>query len=193
MAKQDGEQKTAQGQDPQAKPTSDQGEGAEARDPASGEEQKERQDSGEQKRSEGGEQRRQGEGDQKGQEKRPSRVEWVVGIACTLLVLSAAGYLAYRALSGPELPPMVTIRVERVLPTAGGGYLVEIKAVNEGSGTAANLMVEGSLMRDTVVVEKSTATIQFVPAETEREAGLYFSKNPRQYRLEVRPTGYDRP
>lgn len=139
----------------------------------------------------------QGEGDngrEQGQEQqRPSTAEWVVGIVCALVVLTAVGYLFYQALSGPSTPPMITVRVEQVVPMRSGGYLVEIRARNEGSGTASSLHVEGTLMRDTTAVEKSTATIGFVPGETEREGGLFFTKDPRKYRLEVRPTGFDRP
>lgn len=127
-----------------------------------------------------------------GRKQQPSRVEWVVGIACTVVVLTAVGYLFHQALIGPSLPPMVAVQVERVLPMPGG-YLVEIRAVNEGSSTASDLMVEGALMRDTTVVEKSNATLDFVPAGTARDGGLFFTRDPRQYRLEVRPTGYDRP
>jgi uncharacterized protein (TIGR02588 family) len=136
---------------------------------------------------------KQGGGTQQGEQKQePSRAEWIVGIACAVVVLAAVGYLFYQAVSRPSLPPMVTLHVERVVPMRSG-FLVEIRAINEGSTTAANLMVEGALMRDTVAVEKSTATISFVPAGTEREGGLFFTQDPRQYRLEVRPTGFDRP
>lgn len=135
---------------------------------------------------------RQGGGSQGEQKQQPSRAEWIVGVVCAVVVLAAVGYLFYHALSGPSLPPMVTVRVERVVPMRSG-FLVEIRAVNEGSSTAATLMVEGALMQDTTAVEKSNATIDFVPAGTERDGGLFFTKDPRQYRLEVRPTGFDRP
>ena len=133
-----------------------------------------------------------GEGQQRQQTEKPSTAEWVVGIFCALVVLAAVGYLFFEALTRPSLPPMVAVQVERVVPMRSG-FLVEFRAINEGSSTAANLMVEGTLLQDTTTVEKSTATIDFVPAETEREGGLFFSRDPGAYRLEVRPTGYDRP
>ena len=133
-----------------------------------------------------------GEGQQRQQKENPSRAEWVVGIFCALVVLAAVGYLFVEALTRPSLPPMVTVQVERVLRMRSG-FLVEFRAINEGSSTAAHLIVEGTLLQDTTTVEKSTATIDFVPAETESEGGLFFSRDPRAYRLEVRPTGYDRP
>lgn len=147
----------------------------------------------------GGSERGESQGKQDGsgepgrEKQQPSRAEWVVGIVCAIVVLAAVGYLFYEALSGPSTPPMITVRVEQVVPMRSGGYVVEIRARNEGSSTASSLHVEGTLMRDTTTVEKSSATINFVPAETEREAGLFFTKDPRKYRLEVRPTGFDRP
>ena len=121
-----------------------------------------------------------------------SRSEWVVGIGSALLVLALVGFVVYEAFSGTEGPPIVTLRVERVLPAAGG-YVVEVGAYNEGGSTAKTLSIKGTLKRDTMTVETSTASISYVPAETEREAGLFFSKDPRKYRLDVRPMGYDRP
>lgn len=147
-------------------------------------------DSGGQQNAVGGNQGQESSRERK--KERPSRAEWVVGAICSAVVLVAVGYLFFRALSGPSLPPIITVHAERIFP-AGQGYLVEIRVVNEGSETAATVMVEGSLIRDTVAVEKSTATIDFVPAGTERRGGLFFTRDPARYRLEFRPTGFDRP
>ena len=43
------------------------------------------------------------------------------------------------------------------------------------------------------VVEKSSTTIQWVPAHAERQGGLFFSRNPLDYELKLRPQGYERP
>jgi uncharacterized protein (TIGR02588 family) len=122
----------------------------------------------------------------------PTTTEWVVGIGSTLLVLALLGFVIYTAVSGTDSPPVVAVRVERVFPVPGG-YMVEVAAYNEGGTTAAALTIEGTLKQDTVTVETSTATISYVPAETEREAGLFFTQDPRRHTLEVRPLGYDRP
>jgi uncharacterized protein (TIGR02588 family) len=141
-----------------------------------------------------GEPHRQQNGGRSGQvtQAGPTTSQWVIGIASTLLVLGLLGFVVYEALSGTDLPPLVTLRVERVL-SAPGGYIVEVAAFNEGGTTASALMIEGTLKQDTMTVETSTATISYVPAETEREAGLFFTQDPRRYKLELRPKGYDRP
>lgn len=188
------------GQEPHRSTSPEGSEHAQARDQgqehASGGEQKAQQGSDKNESSQGERQEKQGKGGKNGQgqqKEKPSRAEWVVGTLCSVVVLAAVAYLFYQALSGPSLPPMVTVQVERVVPMRSGGYLVEIRAVNEGSSTTSNLMLEGALMQDTTAVEKSTATLDFVPAGTARDGGLFFTRDPRQYRLVVRPTGYDRP
>ena len=122
----------------------------------------------------------------------PTRTQWVVGIGSTILVLVLVGLVVYEARSGTTTPPIVALQVERILPVPGG-YVVEVGAYNEGGSTAKSLSIEGTLKRDTVTVETSTASISYLPAETEREAGLFFTRDPRKYRLDLRPMGYDRP
>ncbi|HEY0673818.1 MAG TPA: hypothetical protein VGD27_16185, partial [Longimicrobiales bacterium] len=75
----------------------------------------------------------------------------------------------------------------------GSGYVVEIAIRNVGETTAADLTIEGELLQDTVAVETSTLTIPYVPEQAVREAGLFFRHNPNDYKLEIRPMGYDRP
>ncbi len=126
------------------------------------------------------------------EESEPTLSEWVVGIASTLLVLALAGFVVWDAYRATRSPPIVTLRVERILAVSGG-YVVDVGVYNEGGSTAKALAIQGTLKRDTVTVETSTATLSYVPAETEREAGLFFTRDPRQYKLELRPMGYDRP
>ena len=144
--------------------------------------------------SEQGQKGRKQEGDRLEDEKGtgPTRIQWVVGIGSTLLVLALLGFVVYLAIEGTNRPPVIQVRVERVLE-ARNGYVVEVGVYNEGGITAAALNIEGTLKQDTITVEKSNATISYVPADTEREAGLFFTKDPRKYKLEVRPVGYDHP
>jgi uncharacterized protein (TIGR02588 family) len=124
--------------------------------------------------------------------RQPSRAEWIVGTVCSVVVLFAVAYLFYEGLTRPSLPAMIGVEVAGILPMTEG-FLVEFTARNEGTRTAADLVVEGSLLRVDSVVETSTATLQFVPGRAERSGGLFFSKDPSEYRLEVRPTGFDQP
>lgn len=127
-----------------------------------------------------------------GDRAQPSRWEWLTAAVSTILVLGVIGFMGYQALSTPDVPPLIAIEMDSVM-VGGQGYLVEFRARNSGQRTAASLLVEGELRADTGLVEKSEATIDYVPAQGHRRGGLYFSNDPRRYRLEIRPKGYDRP
>lgn len=127
-----------------------------------------------------------------GKRDRTSPLEWVVAGISTLLVLGAVTFLLYGALGSPETPPLITLEVESVLPV-GGSYLLEFRAHNRGGETAAGLVVEGEIRSDTGVVEKSQVTVDYVPARGSRKGGLFFTRDPRAGRLEIRPLGYSRP
>ena len=135
--------------------------------------------------------------------KEPSKLEWAIGGLSMLVVLTGIGFLVYEAWTGTSLPPMVGIRIDRTIETPNG-YVVEVTAANGGGTTARSVTIEGQLLEPASgsggsgqagarVVEKSSATLQWVPAHAERRGGLFFSRNPADYELHVRPLGYDAP
>ena len=130
--------------------------------------------------------------DPKEPERGTSPWEWVAAALSAVLVIATVGTLAYDAVGEPSGPPLVEVRVERTVAT-GSGYLVEFRATNRGYSTAAGVVVEGELRGDSGSVERSQATLDYVPAEGSRQGGLFFSRDPARYLLEVRPLGYTRP
>lgn len=121
-----------------------------------------------------------------------SASEWIVAALSAVLVLGAIGFMLYEAASEPASPPDIIIQVDSIVRT-GTGYVVEFEARNRGQTTAAGLTISGELRSDTGTVATSDVTIDYVPADGTRRGGLFFSENPRLYRLEIRPEGYDRP
>ena len=121
-----------------------------------------------------------------------SRWELIAAGVSALTVGGMIVFLLRQALLGPSVPAAVAVRVIDV-SQAGGLYRVEVAATNSGTGTAAALGLEGSLKRDTTIVETSAVTVDYRPGGAERRAVLWFSRDPRQYRIEVRPTGHDLP
>lgn len=135
---------------------------------------------------------RRGEEDGSPSRQGTSPVEWVAAALSALLVAGTIAFLLHDALRSPPAPPVVRIEVESTA-RAGRGWVVEFRAVNRGPTTAAGLTVEGTLHGDAGAVETSQVTIDYVPADGSRGGGLFFTKNPREYRLQIRPMGYDRP
>jgi uncharacterized protein (TIGR02588 family) len=86
----------------------------------------------------------------------------------------------------------INIHVDEIRPSAHG-YLVSLKIRNSGNATAAALNVEGVLKRGATDVETSLVTVDYVSAGSERDAALFFSNDPRQGELTVRPKGYIEP
>ena len=119
---------------------------------------------------------------------------WMWGIALLglALVLGSIAFTLYEAAAGDSSPPDVTVRVDSILQTRNG-FLVEFRAINEGGSTAEGLIVEGELRNGTESVETSNTTIEYVPSHSEREGGLYFTSDPRQYELRLRAKGYEKP
>jgi uncharacterized protein (TIGR02588 family) len=121
-----------------------------------------------------------------------STVEWIVAAASAVLVLGVLGFLIYDGVRKPQTPPDVTVQVDSI-SKAGPGYLVLFRALNRGRATAAEVLVEGELEADTGRVETSQTTIDYVPGGGEQRGGLYFTRDPRILRLQLRAHGYREP
>ncbi len=117
---------------------------------------------------------------------------WGIGLLGLALVLGSIGFALYEAVAGNSSPPDVTVQVIEILP-AQNGFLVEFRVVNEGGTTAAGLTIEGELRNGTEIVEASDTTVEYVPSHSEREGGVFFTRDPRQYELQLRAKGYETP
>lgn len=118
--------------------------------------------------------------------------EWVVAAIGAMLVLGAIGYLVYFAETTPMSLPVIVLEQE---PTArsGAGYVVVVTVTNEGGTTAAAVEIEGMLSRGGVELETAATTLDYVPRFSTRQAGLFFSSDPRDGVLTLRALGYAEP
>ena len=130
----------------------------------------------------------------KGQEKLDHAPGWMwgIGLLGLVLVLGSIGFALYEAAIGDSSPPNVTVEVEEIVRLENR-FLVEFRVVNQGGTTAAGLTVEGELRNGTEIVETSDTTIEYVPSRSERSGGLFFTRDPGQYELELRAKGYEMP
>lgn len=118
--------------------------------------------------------------------------ERVVAFLGLLLVLGSLGYLLYQGIWGSHTPPDIVVEPYGILDS-GEDYLVRFKARNLGGKTAAEVKITGTLSRNGQQIEQSEATVDYVPAGSEQQGGLYFRSDPRQSQLEFRASGYREP
>ena len=107
-------------------------------------------------------------------------------------VVGSFALLLYADFTGGKPVADLTIRIDEVTPS-NNGYLVSLVIENRGAATAAALVVEGVLRKDGKEAETSLLTIDYVPAGSRRDAALFFTNDPRQGDLTVRPKGYIEP
>ena len=119
-------------------------------------------------------------------------LEWAAATIGLALVCGVLGVMVWLGVTRGETPAEVSVRVETVTPAAGG-YVVTIRAVNTGGTTAADVTVEGELRGGGGVAETSTMSFKYLAPHSERRGGLFFEKDPRQFKLELRAKGYEAP
>ena len=120
-------------------------------------------------------------------------LEWIAGGVGLLLTLGTFGVIGWEAVTTRgEPPPAIETSVEGVT-AAAGGYVVEVRLRNRSHATAAAVEIEGEMSAGGGEPTRSTATIDYVPGESERRVGLFFREDPRRHGLEVRVLGYSEP
>ena len=119
-------------------------------------------------------------------------LEWIIGGIGFVIIAGVLGFLLYTAISENHPAPDVKISVESIMQIRNG-YLVRLTVTNEGGLTAEGVIVEGELRKGADVIERSETVIEFLPAHSKKRGGLFFSKDPKQYELTVRPLGYEEP
>lgn len=120
-------------------------------------------------------------------------LEWTAAGIGAVLTLGLLGFLGWEAYERPGgTPPVIEVSLRDVVP-AGKGYVAEITARNLSSETAAGVDIEGVLSRGGQEVEQAQATLDYVPGQSERRGGLFFSEDPSEGDLELRALGYAEP
>jgi uncharacterized protein (TIGR02588 family) len=120
-------------------------------------------------------------------------LEWIaaaIGLILTLAMLGFIGWQAWKS-TGEELPA-IEVRIQRIVPAAGG-FVAEFAAANLSPATAAAVQIEGELREGERVVATSQVTLDYVPGNSEQRGGLFFRENPQAYGFEVRALGYAKP
>ena len=117
--------------------------------------------------------------------------EWIIGALGALLTIAAIAYLVHEGWRGDQRPPEIAVSVDAIEPIRSG-FRVRLNARNDGGEAAARVRIVGRL---TSGGEEETAEteLDYVPAHSERGAGLFFRGDPRAGQFELRATGYEEP
>jgi uncharacterized protein (TIGR02588 family) len=107
-------------------------------------------------------------------------------------VLASIAVLIHSAATSGDSPPRLSLRVTSIEP-AGEQFLVSLEVGNAGGSTAADARLEAELRQGGAVVERSETTLDFVPPNSKRRAGVLFSRDPRALDLKLRVSGYREP
>lgn len=118
--------------------------------------------------------------------------EWVLAAMGGVMLLGVVGYITFHGIAYPEAPPEVVVETLGSSPS-GAGYLVRFRARNRGNSTASALRISGQLLRDGRSVETSETILDYLPQQSQREGGLFFTENPANAQLVLRAEGYLEP
>ena len=120
------------------------------------------------------------------------RVEWIISGLGLLLVIFAVSVLFYEAVAGDKSPPDVKLTVLVIEPLRNG-YLVKLRAENEGGEAAARVQVKAELVKDNETLEESDTQFEYLPPHSSRDAGVFFSSDPRAAEVRLKAHGYEEP
>lgn len=120
------------------------------------------------------------------------RVEWIVGAIGLLIVTLAFSVLLYEGAAGDKSPPDVKLSVQTIVPLRNG-FLVKVRAENEGGEPAARVAVKAELIKHAQVAEESETQFEYLPPHSSRDAGVFFSGDPREGEVRLKALGYEEP
>ena len=119
-------------------------------------------------------------------------LEWLLGSIGALMVAGAIGFLAWSGSATGDSSPDIRVEVERILQQRNG-WLVLVRVFNEGGSAAAEVTVGGELTTPDGTAEAAELRLDYLPSRSDRQGGLFFTRDPRGHDLKVRALGYAEP
>lgn len=118
-------------------------------------------------------------------------LEWLASGIGLLLTVGVFASIGWEALTTSRDSPVVTVEMKDVTAVEGG-YRIEFRARNTAGSTAAQVEIEGKLS-DEGGGEMSRVVLDYIPGHSERNGGLFFTRDPRSNSVTLRPLGFARP
>jgi uncharacterized protein (TIGR02588 family) len=123
---------------------------------------------------------------------RSAHWEVIISIFSLFITLGLLGYLLYQAAAGDDSPPDISVIASEVIANENH-WLVLFTAQNSGGRTAAGVTIKGEIRSNGEVLESTQATLDYVPAKSRREGGLFFNTDPEGLELVLQASGYTQP
>jgi uncharacterized protein (TIGR02588 family) len=122
---------------------------------------------------------------------RESRLQIVVSWLAGLLLLGVVGYLVWEG-TRTGVPAAFEARIEPVRESEDLYYL-PLTVTNTGGESVQGLGVSLELFDGDTIVERSSATIDWLPEGSSRQVVVILDRDPRRYRPVVGFEGYQVP
>ncbi|MDX3925085.1 MAG: TIGR02588 family protein [Shinella sp.] len=122
----------------------------------------------------------------------PHWIEWLTGILSAAVVVSLIGWIGYEAVIRDGKPPELSVTMLGAERTTSG-FRVDFEISNSAPTTAAGVNVTGALVQNGEVVEESTVTLDYVPAESQAAGAVIFSIDPAGKQIRLQAKGYGDP
>lgn len=132
------------------------------------------------------------EDDRQGTAQPVPAMEWVLSAVGAILVCVMIASTLYHGIRSTSAYPELSVAVDHV-ETTQSGYLVVFRAQNTGDVTAAQVTVEGQLIRDGLTIETISVILDFVPAQSGSRGGMLFENDPSDFELQLRAVSYTDP
>ena len=118
-------------------------------------------------------------------------LEWLASGVGLLLALIVFGLIGWQAMNDASEPPAIAVEVGNVT-SVPGGFRVEFRARNSGGSTGAQVEIEG-ILSGGGADETSRVVFDYVSGHSERQGGLFFTRDPRTSHLSLQARGYSAP
>ncbi|MFK4808972.1 hypothetical protein ACI3KW_02075 [Devosia sp. ZW T5_3] len=119
------------------------------------------------------------------------RVEWTLASAAALTVLSLFGYLVYDAFAAGDGRPRIELQRGEI--SGSGPVYLEVEVSNFGSGTAADVEIEGEVRTASGKPVLAHASLDYAPAESTKSITLVFPAGTSGDAVELRVAGFRDP
>lgn len=119
-------------------------------------------------------------------------IEWLTGVLSTILVAGMIIAVVHDGVKSVGATPKLSVVAAPAEPSPQG-FSVAFTVVNAGKRTASGVPVRGTLREGDTIVEEQDVTFDYVPADSEVTGTFLFARDPSQYRLEVKASGFRDP